>query len=102
MKLFSKIAVTGASGHLGNTVCRVLLEQGFSVNALYNTDKKAVNDLAVNAVKGSVLNQSDLTDLLQGCDAVIHCAAIISINGDPTGIVHKTNTEGPKNIVEVS
>lgn len=102
MKSFSKIAVTGASGHLGNTVCRVLLEQGFSVNALYNSDKNALYDLQVNAIQGSVLNQESLTDFLQGCDAVIHCAAIISINGDPTGIVHKTNTEGPKNIAEVS
>jgi dihydroflavonol-4-reductase len=102
MKSFSKIAVTGASGHLGNTVCRMLLEQGFSVNALYNSDKSALYDLQVNAIQGSVLNQENLSDLLQGCDAVIHCAAIISIHGDPTGIVHKTNTEGPKNIAEVS
>jgi len=102
MKSFSKIAVTGASGHLGNTVCRVLSEKGFSVNALYNSDKSALHDLSVNTIQGSVLNQNNLSDLLQGCDAVIHCAAIISINGDPTGIVHKTNTEGAKNVAEVS
>jgi len=40
--------------------------------------------------------------LLEGCDAVIHCAAIISIDGDPTGIVFKTNTEGPRNVVEAA
>lgn len=102
MKSYNKIAVTGASGHLGNTVCRILLEHGFSVNALYNSDKSALHDLQVNAIQGSILNHESLSDLLQGCDAVIHCAAIISINGDPTGIVHKTNTEGPKNIAEVS
>ena len=102
MNSFSKIAVTGASGHLGNTVCRVLLERGFSVNAFFNSDKKALHDLSVNATQGSVLNPENLSDLMHGCDAVIHCAAVISINGDPTGIVHKTNTEGPKNIAEVS
>jgi dihydroflavonol-4-reductase len=102
MKSFSKIAVTGASGHLGNTVCRVLSEKGFAVNAFYNSDKSALQNLSVNAIQGSILNQENLSDLLQDCDAVIHCAAIISIHGDPTGIVHKTNTEGPKNIAEVS
>jgi dihydroflavonol-4-reductase len=102
MSSFSKIAVTGASGHLGNVVCRLLLEKGFSVNAFYHFDRKALEELTVNVIQGNVLNQENLSDLLQGCDAVIHCAAIISIHGDPTGIVFKTNTEGAKNVAEVS
>jgi len=31
------IAVTGASGHLGNVICRTLIEQGISVSALQTT-----------------------------------------------------------------
>ncbi|MCG3165821.1 MAG: GDP-L-fucose synthase [Bacteroidia bacterium] len=102
MNSFRKIAVTGASGHLGNTVCRMLLEQGFSVNALYNSDNAALKNLNVKLFQGSVLDTEAITGLLKGCDAVIHCAAIISIHGDPTGIVHKTNTEGAKNVAETS
>ncbi len=97
-----KIAVTGASGHIGNVVCRQLLEEGYEVNALYNKDKRSLEDLNINLFQGSVLNKSDLERLIDGVDVVIHCAAIISIDGDPQGIVFKTNTEGPKNILDVS
>jgi len=97
-----KIAVTGASGHIGNVLCRQLIEQGYNVNALYNKDQRSLEDLNINLFQGSVLNKSDLERLIDGVDVVIHCAAIISIDGDPQGIVFKTNTEGPKNILEVS
>ena len=90
MNSFSKIAVTGASGHLGNTVCRTLLEQGFAVRAFFHSDKKALENLNVELVQGDILNPADVEKLLLGCDAVIHCAAVISIHGDPTGIVFKT------------
>lgn len=97
-----RIAVTGASGHLGNVICRTLIEQGFSVSALFHSDNKALEGLTLKRIQGNVLNQNDLETLLRGCDAVIHCAALISLNGDPTGIVYKTNTEGARNVAEVA
>jgi dihydroflavonol-4-reductase len=96
------IAVTGASGHIGNVVCRILIEKGYKVKALYNSDKKSLEGLPVEAIQGSVLNKTDIARLMEGCDVVIHCAALISIHGDPKGIVFKTNTEGPANVLEVS
>lgn len=96
------IAVTGASGHIGNVVCRTLLEQGYAVRALYHSDDRSLRDVDVELVQGDVLNPEDLSRLIRGCGYVINCAAIISINGDRDGWVFKTNTEGPKNILEVS
>jgi dihydroflavonol-4-reductase len=102
MTSLHKIAVTGANGHLGNMICRVLLERNFSVNAFFHSNNKALEGLNLNRVQGNVLNQNDLEILFQDCDAVIHCAALISLNGDPTGIVHQTNTEGARNVAEVT
>jgi dihydroflavonol-4-reductase len=96
------IAVTGASGHIGNVVCRLLSEKGYRVKAMYHSNQTSLQGLALEIVQGDVLNKADLARLIDGCDVVINCAAIISIHGDPTGIVFKTNTEGPKNIVEIS
>ncbi len=96
------VAVTGASGHLGNVVCRSLLEKGYRVRALYHSFNASLKDLSVELVQGSILNATDIERLLVDCDAVIHCAAIISIHGDPTGIVFKTNTEGPKIVLETA
>lgn len=96
------IAVTGASGHLGNVVCRLLLEKGYQVRALCRSRPDCLKNLPIEIVQGDVLNQTDLIQLLQGCEVVIHCAAIISIHGDPTGIVFKTNTEGPRNVLAIA
>jgi len=95
-----KIGVTGASGHLGNVVCRKLVEKGYTVKALFHKDQSALLDLNVELIQGDILNVSDVENFVSSCDVIIHSCAIISIHGDPTGIVHKTNTEGPKNIVE--
>jgi dihydroflavonol-4-reductase len=97
-----KIAVTGASGHIGNVICRQLIDAGHEVNALYNKDKKALEDISVRAFQGSVLHKTDLAALIEGCEVVVNCAAVISITGDPNGTVFRTNTEGPRNIVDVS
>jgi dihydroflavonol-4-reductase len=97
-----KIGITGASGHVGNVLCRNLIASGFSVKALYNSDKKALEGLDVTLDKGSVLDCDLLHQFVQDCDVVINCAAIISIHGDPDGKVFKTNTEGPKNVLTAS
>lgn len=96
------IAVTGASGHIGNVVCRLLLDQGYRVKALYHSDFRSLKGLNVESLCGDVLNKVDLAQLMEGCDVVINCAAIISIHGDPTGIVFKTNTDGPANVLEAA
>lgn len=98
--MMQTVGVTGASGHLGNVVCRVLLDKGYRVKAFYRDDITALDDLSVELFKGDILNFSDVEKFVSGCDIIIHAAAIISIHGDPTGIVYRTNTEGPRNIVE--
>src|SRR5688572_6339857 len=95
------IAVTGASGHIGNVLCRQLVEKGFSVRAFYHSDARSLEGVKVELVKGDVLNVEDLSRLIEGCEIVINCAAIITIHGDPDGMVFKTNTHGPKNVLEV-
>jgi dihydroflavonol-4-reductase len=96
------IAITGASGHLGNVVCRMLIEKGYKVKAFYNSFHKSLEGLSLELIQGDVLNPDDLARLIEGCEIVIHSAAIISIHGDPSGIVFRTNTEGPANVLEMS
>lgn len=96
------IAVTGANGHLGSVVCRLLCKRGHRVRAFCRSKPASLEGLPIEIVTGDVLNKADLRQLLEGCEVVIHCAAIISIHGDPTGIVFKTNTEGPKNVLEIA
>lgn len=96
------IAVTGASGHLGNVVCRLLCEQGWQVRALCRTDTRALQGVPAEICYGDVLDLQSLIELFSGCDTVIHCAAIISLHGDPDGTVFRTNTEGPANVLKAA
>lgn len=95
-----KIGITGASGHVGNSLCRLLAEQGHEVRAFYHSDKKALDGLPIKAIKGDILDLKSVENFVTGCEVVIHAAAIISIHGDPTGIVFETNTRGPQNVLE--
>jgi dihydroflavonol-4-reductase len=95
-----KVAVTGATGHIGTNLCRQLLESGYEVRAMIHKESTGLDGLPVEMVKGDVLNPHSLDNLLDGMEAVFHLAAIISIEGDPTGRVLRVNVEGTRNVVE--
>lgn len=87
-----KIAVTGASGHVGTNLCRMLIDEGFSVKALIHSTTLGLEDLDLEIVRGDINSESDLRDLCRGCETVFHLAACISIRRkDPACI--RTNAE---------
>ena len=96
------ISVTGASGHIGANLIRILIERKHKVTVLYNIDDRAFKELDVNIVQGSLYNTYALEKLVLNADVVFHLAANISILGDKDGSVCRTNVEGTKNIVNAS
>ncbi len=94
-----KIAVTGASGHVGSNLCRALIQKGIETNVLFHDDDKAFRGLAVNVIKGDLNNKESLDNLIRGVDVVIHTAAYISVNQTDDQTVIDTNIEGTKNII---
>lgn len=96
-----KVALTGAAGHLGAALLQELTKRNFQVKALIRgEDTRCSTGLPVEIIKGDILNPESLQTLMQDCDVVIHCAALISVNGDPKGLVHKTNVEGTQLVVD--
>lgn len=90
-----KVAITGAAGHLGAALLQELCKRNLPVRALFrDADIRSAKDLPVEIMYGDMLQPGVLQSLFQDCDTVIHCAAVISVNGDPTGIVHRSNVEG--------
>lgn len=79
MNTISTVAVTGATGFVGRYVVRELLRQGYAVKALARDRGKAKAVLPEKArvVMGDVLNQADVDELLQGCQACINLVGII-------------------------
>jgi len=92
------VVVTGASGHVGGNLVRALLAAGRKVRCVVRNDTRAIEGLDVERVRGDVFDPASLRAAFDGAEVVYHLAAKVSIEGDPDGIVHRTNVEGPRNV----
>lgn len=99
--------VTGAAGHLGSTVVRMLAEKGGAVRSLVLPGEKHTE--AISALSeiftGNVCDKASLRAFFQTEDGaqtvVIHCAGIVSIASRFEQKVYDVNVTGTKNIVEL-
>ncbi len=100
--------VTGASGHLGNTVVRKLAGQGEEVRAfiLENERPKALEGLKIEVVSGDVTDRSSLEPLFAGLGnrpvTVLHLASMITIYAHAGPRVYQVNVEGTRNMLEMA
>jgi dihydroflavonol-4-reductase len=101
MMILMKIAVTGATGHIGVNLCRLLLEEGFRVKAFIHNINQGLENLPLEFCQGDVTRVSDLENLFDGCEVVFHLAAFISLKkNDP--VCYKINTEGCSNVLQAA
>lgn len=96
------IAVTGANGHVGYNLCRLLLDKGYRVKALAHKHTEAIGKLDLTLVRGDLADKSSLLELMDGVEVVFHLAAQISITGDPSGSVYRSNAEGTRNMLSAA
>jgi dihydroflavonol-4-reductase len=96
------IAVTGANGHVGYNLCKLLTEKGHKVKALAHKNTSSVSKLDVTLVKGDLADPSSLLELADGAEVLFHLAARISITGDPSGSVYRSNADGTRNMLKAA
>ena len=94
-----KTLVTGAAGHIGANLVRELIKEKRSVRALVRDDRRGVEGLDLEVVQGDLLEYQSLVKAVKDCETVFHLAAFISITGDKSGTVTRTNVNGTKNVV---
>lgn len=95
-----KVAVTGASGHVGHCLCHQLVEQGFDLKALIHKNENQLAEMGAGIIRGNVLDKQSLIQLFTGVDVVFHLAAQISIDNKHTQQVFETNVTGTQNVIE--
>lgn len=85
----TKVLVTGANGHIGSNIVRVLLERGLEPVALVRrtSDTRSLDGLDVQRAIGDIMDRASLERAVEGCDYVIHTAANFSVWGDEDSIV---------------
>ena len=93
--------VTGGTGLVGNCVIRELLARGHQVRALCrpNTSRHCFDGLDVEVVLGDLGDASTLERAVDGCQAVIHSAAMIHIGWKKLAESRQVNVEGTRRVV---
>eukprot|EP00041_Stephanoeca_diplocostata_P023445 m.577126 g.577126 ORF g.577126 m.577126 type:complete len:351 (-) comp22292_c0_seq19:1440-2492(-) len=107
------VAVTGASGFLGSYVTKSLLARGYTVratvrdptNAAKTEHLKKLADGASGTLelcKADLMTNGSFDSIFVGCDAVIHCAAVVSNANqvkDPMKDIVEVSTKGSANVI---
>ena len=70
-----RIALTGATGFVGNHLLNELISQGYQVNALTRRPQQPRQN--VNWILGDLSNQKSIIDLIENTDALINVAGLI-------------------------
>lgn len=100
----SKVFITGANGMLGSHICRELIKQGYEVKAmcLPNSDMTTIDKLPIEFVFGDILDKPFIIKNMNGCDFVIHVAAIASVWPRRNSFMRKVNIQGTKCVMEAA
>jgi dihydroflavonol-4-reductase len=96
--------VTGASGHIGNVLIRMMIERGEKVRAVLmpGEDPTPIKDLQVEVVEADVLDYQSLLAAFKHVQVVYHLAGIISILPGKEPMVHGVNVFGTRNVIQAA
>ncbi|WP_277963992.1 NAD-dependent epimerase/dehydratase family protein [Pseudomonas sp. RIT-To-2] len=89
------VALTGATGFIGQHIVQALLRQGFTVRAL--TRRTGVDQPGLQWVHGALDNPASLAELVRGAEAVIHCAG--QVRGRDRATFQHCNVDGTRRLV---
>ena len=97
--------ITGAAGHLGSTLVRLLLQQGEKVRGLLLPGEEGTGRGEVTYIRGDVRDKASLRPLFEGLHGqetvLIHCAGIVSIAENVTERMKDVNIGGTQNIIDL-
>ena len=96
-----KVAVTGATGHVGANLVRTLVDAGHHVRALtHHGNRRGLDGVACELVAADLLDGASLQRAFAGCEQVYHLAARISIVPGDEAAVRAVNVDGTRNVVD--
>lgn len=112
--MYKKVLVTGADGFIGSHLVEMLVKQGYSVRAFvfYNSfgswgwldTLRPEIKASLEIFAGDIRDPHGVKDAMQGCDAVLHLAALIAIpySYHSPGTYIDTNINGTLNVLQAA
>ncbi|KAF8638299.1 hypothetical protein AX17_002319 [Amanita inopinata Kibby_2008] len=93
-----KLGITGCNGSIGRRVVALALKRGHQVIGIDITAKADTQDPQFEFRQADIREYSKAEEALQGCEAVIHLAAIIT-PGDYKTVTHNENVSMSWNVL---
>jgi len=99
-----KVFITGATGFIGASLARELLEQGCEVKALVRPGSIRTNlaGLPIELHEGDLLDQESLEQGLAGCDTLFHAAADYRLWTRNPKSMYDVNVGGTRSVLEAA
>jgi nucleoside-diphosphate-sugar epimerase len=100
-----KVLVTGGTGFVGAWTAKAAQDAGHQVRFLVrkperlSTSAEQIGTDISDYVIGDIADGESTAAALDGCDAVIHCAAMVSTDPNRADEMLNTNLEGARNIL---
>ncbi|MGC8757570.1 MAG: SDR family oxidoreductase [Caldisericaceae bacterium] len=100
VEMEDKVAVIGATGHIGNTLSRILLKEGSKVVAIIPEDEDTtpIKDLDIEIRHADLRDYNSLKSAVSNCKTVYHTAGIVSIGSFNWQKMYEVNVVGAKNV----
>ena len=98
-----KYFITGATGFIGGTIARQLVEAGHQVVALVRTPSKAgdLAQLGVELHPGDITDKESMRSSMRGADGVFHIAAWYKLGLRDSSMAERMNVDGTRNVLEL-
>ncbi len=98
------VLLTGATGFIGSSVARVLLEAGCAVRALVRpgADDRAIAGLSIERAPGDLRDAASVRRAVHGCRQVYHVAALYTYWTRRPQDLYAVNVEGTRNVLQAA
>ncbi|MCE7040377.1 NAD-dependent epimerase/dehydratase family protein [Dyadobacter sp. CY312] len=99
------VLVSGANGHLGNNLVRLLIKKGFQVRATVRNfkNKDCFKDLDCEVVQADITDKASFVKALQGVETFYAVGAAFKLWAkDPKKEIYDVNMDGTRNTIEAA
>lgn len=98
----SVVLVTGATGFIGRHAVDALAAAGWKVRALCRSSEPGLQAAGVEVFRGDVLEPATLEPALDGVDAVVHGAGLVSRAPEDASRMMRVHVQGTRHVVEAA